>query len=64
MVSTSFGPAYSSIQKTIHHKTWPVLGDQTFADTIYYSPIGILQRSYSYVSGGKRVGTLIDYHIE
>jgi hypothetical protein len=64
MVSTTFGPAYSSIQKTINHKTWPTLGGNTFADTIYYSPIGILQRSFSYFTGGKQVGTLVDYNIE
>ena len=64
LVNTTFGPAYGSIQKTIHHKTWPPLGDNTFADTIYYSPIGILQRSYSYFTGAKQVGTLVDYHLE
>lgn len=64
MVNTNFGPAYSSIQKTIHHKMWPSLGGNTFADTIYYSPIGILQRSFSFFSGGKQVGTLVDYHLE
>lgn len=64
MVNTTFGPAYSSIQKTVYHELWPNYGGQTLADTMYYSPIGILQRSYSYFSGGKQVGTLVDYHLE
>lgn len=64
MVSSTFGPTYSCIQKTKYNENWPILGGDTFADTMYYSPIGILQRSYSYISGGKQVGTLVDYHLE
>ncbi|PHR43332.1 MAG: hypothetical protein COA32_16530 [Fluviicola sp.] len=64
MVSTTFGPAYSSIQKTIHHEFSVNGGEQLTADTIYYSPIGILQRSFSYFTGSKQVGTLVDYHLE
>ena len=37
---------------------------QIVADTNYYSPVGILQRSYGFSSGAKLVGTLVDYHIE
>jgi len=63
-INSSFGSAYSYIQKTVHREYSPSSGGLHTSDTMYYSPIGILQRSYSYFSGGKWVGTLVDYHLE
>lgn len=61
-VTTSFGSTYDCIQRTIYNEIYQT--NDTVVDTLYFSPIGILQRSASYFSGAKLVGTLIDYHIE
>ena len=54
---------FSCIQKTSWHDVWPSFG-MSSADTLYFSSIGQVQRSYSFFSGAKPVGTLVDYHLE
>ena len=61
-ISTIFGD-YDCIQMTAYHQYWPVLGGDLVADTNYFSSIGMLQKSASYSSGSKLVGTLIGYYI-
>jgi hypothetical protein len=62
-VATQFGN-FDCIRKSINHNYYPNYGVGLVIDTVYYSPIGILQTSFSYSGGTKTVGTLIDYHIE
>ncbi len=63
-VNTVFGDTFNGIQMTANHNTWPAFGAILTADTNYFSSIGMLQRSYGYLSGIKLIGTLVDYHIE
>jgi len=62
-IGTAFG-TQECIQKLTYHNYWPGFGVGLVTDTSYYSPIGQLQRSFSYSSGLRNVGVLVDYHIE
>lgn len=46
------------------HQAWPDFGGISSSDTNYYATIGQIQRSFSYLSGAKSVGLIIDYHLE
>ncbi len=56
--------SYECIQMTAYHQAWPSFGSALIADTNFFSSVGMLQRSYGFLSGSKQVGTLVDYHIE
>ena len=54
---------HTCIQMTAYHDYYPGYGAGIVADTHYFSTIGELQRSFSYASGIRVVGTLITYRI-
>jgi hypothetical protein len=62
-VQTSVG-AYTCMGRLAYHEMWPNFGGNTTVDSNLYAPIGQLIRSYSYASGGKMYGSLINYAIE
>ena len=62
-VSTSVG-TYECMGKLASHQLTDILGGNLVTDTIYYAPIGTIQRSYSFSSGGKMFGSIIDYNLE
>ena len=62
-VNTDFGN-FESLGKLGKHEATPNWGGNTSIDTNLYAEIGSLQRSFSYLSGGKMIGVLIDYHLE
>ena len=55
---------YNCLAKIASHQAWPNFGGGMATDTLLYSEIGMIQRSYSYLSGSKMIGVLIDYHLE
>lgn len=55
--------AYTCMGRLAYHEMWPNLGGNTTVDSNLYAPIGQLIRSYSYASGGKMFGSLINYSI-
>lgn len=62
-ISNSTG-TYDCMAQLATHEAWPIIGGNTVVDTSYYSTIGIVQRSFSYLSGAKNIGVLMDYHLE
>ena len=60
---TSLGN-YTCLGRLAYHEAWPSFGGNTSVDSNLYAPIGQLTRSYSYLSGGKMYGSLINYSIE
>lgn len=55
---------YTCLGRLAYHEAWPDFGGITSVDSNLYAPIGQLIRSYSYLSGAKIYGNLIDYSIE
>lgn len=55
---------YTCLGKIAKHELWPTFGSTTSVDSNLFANIGQVQRSYSYMSGAKVIGTLIEYHLE
>ena len=61
-VSTNFGIEECMLKEATHIVYAPY--NHTLVDTSYYAAFGPVERSYSYSSGAKMVGVLVDYHLE
>ncbi len=61
MVNTKLG-VYECIEQLATHQSF-LQDRKELIDTSYFSKIGPVQRSYSYLSGGKMIGKLIDYQL-
>ena len=55
---------YTCLGRFAKHQIWPEFGSNTSVDSNLYAGIGQVTRSYSYFSGSKMYGTLIDYNLE
>ena len=55
---------FVSLGRIAKHQLWPSLGGNLTLDSNLYAEIGMIQRSYSFSSGGKMFGSIIDYHLE
>jgi len=63
-LATPAGNYTDCLAQLVKHQAWPNYGGHLGIDTNYYSEIGIIQRSFSYLSGAKNIGILLDYHLE
>lgn len=61
--STEVGNFVSMGRLTIH-QSWPNYGGIYTVDSNLYAEIGMIQRSYSFSSGAKLFGSIIDYQLE
>lgn len=55
---------YTCLGRFAKHQLWPDFGSNTSVDSNLYAGIGQVTRSYSYFSGSKMYGTLIEYNLE
>lgn len=62
-IQTNFG-IKESIVRLSFKETTENFGNETLVDTTYFSEIGPIQRSYTFLSGTKYIGTLIEFHLE
>lgn len=55
---------FVSLGQLAKHQAWPSIGGNFTVDSNLYAEIGMIQRSFSFSSGGKLIGSIIDYHLE